>query len=165
MQTSFKETPASDIVIEEQKRLAERKAVMLKEIDLIQDVIKRMANTSFIIKGWTVTMISVIFAYKSDIKTTHFVLIPILLFWFLDAYFLQHERLYRRLYTWVIENRMKDDSRLFSLNTLRFRNPGESIFREMFSLTLGMFYGGGLILVIAYIFSLLFFPVLLPPCQ
>ena len=164
MHTPSKEMP-NDPGIEEQKRMAERKAVMLKEIDLIQDVIKRMANTSFIIKGWTVTMISVIFAYKSDIKTTHFVLIPILLFWFLDAYFLQHERLYRRLYAWVVEHRMTDETGLFSLSTIRFRHPGESMFKEMFSLTLGMFYGGGLILVISYILSLLFFPSLLPACK
>lgn len=31
--------------------------ILLKEIDLAQDVIKRMANNSFIIKGWTITLV------------------------------------------------------------------------------------------------------------
>jgi len=148
------------------QQVAERKAILFKEIDLIQDVIKRMATTSFIIKGWTVTMISLIFAAKSDVQTTHFVLIPILLFWFLDAYFLQHERLYRRLYNWVIENRMYNANAPFSLNVARFKQPGDLFFfKEMFSLTLGTFYGGGLLLVMLYILSLILFPELLPACQ
>jgi hypothetical protein len=125
-----------------------RRAAMLKEMDLIQDVIKRMANTSAVIKGWTITIISLIFATKTDMNTIPFMLIPIILFWFLDAYFLQHERLYRRLYAWVIQYRINDDSDLFSLNTARFERAGDSMVSAMFSVTLATFYGGAAILVI-----------------
>ena len=42
--------------------MAERenfKEYMLKEIDIIQDIIKRMANNSFMIKGWAITLVVV----------------------------------------------------------------------------------------------------------
>jgi hypothetical protein len=133
-----------------------RRAAMLKEMDLIQDVIKRMANTSAVIKGWTITIISLIFATKTDMNTIPFMLIPIILFWFLDAYFLQHERLYRRLYAWVIQYRLNDDSDLFSLNTARFERAGDSIVSTMVSITLAIFYGGTAMLVILSYSAFLF---------
>ncbi len=140
----------------------DRRSDLLKEIDLIQDVIRRMSNTSFVIKGWTVTMMGIIFAFKADINATHFVLIPIILFWFLDAYFLKHERQYRKLYQWVIDNRLHDDSHLFNLNTSRFNT--QSTFQVMFSFTLALFYGGALLLVLLYFLSRLYFPDLLINC-
>ncbi|HDN26166.1 MAG TPA: hypothetical protein ENG03_03540 [Thioploca sp.] len=135
----------------------ERKKDLLKEIDLIQSIINRMANTSFLIKGWAVTMIALIFSFKSNPETLPLVFIPVILFWFLDAYFLQQERLYRKLYQWVIQNRMTDDSHLFSLSTARFEPEKQSLLRLMFSITIGSFYAGALVLVVAYIvFRVLF---------
>ena len=128
-----------------------RKQDLLKEIDLIQGIITRMANTSSLIKGWTITLISIIFAYKSDTSAIDFIIIPILTFWFLDAYFLQHERIYRQLYNWVIEHRLQDDSYLFSLNPAQFNIHKQSIIRVMFSLTLGFFYGMTLFLTLIYL--------------
>jgi hypothetical protein len=134
----------------ESMRLEERKTDLLKEIDLIQAIINRMAQTSFIIKGWAITMITMIFAYKSSTEMLVLVIIPIILFWLLDAYFLQRERLYRKLYEWVIENRMINNSYLFSLNTNRFKHEVGSILGVMFSITLSSFYGMALILNIIY---------------
>ena len=37
----------------------ECKAIMDKEIDLIQGCISRMAQNSFIIKGWAITLVAV----------------------------------------------------------------------------------------------------------
>jgi predicted PurR-regulated permease PerM len=130
--------------------LAERKKDLLKEIDLIQSIISRMSNTSFLIKGWAVTMISFIFAFRTNQAVLPLVFIPLFLFWFLDGFFLQQERLYRKLYQWVIENRMTDDSHLFSLNATRFGK--ESIIKAMFSITLGTFYGIALLLNIVFLF-------------
>jgi hypothetical protein len=129
---------------------AERKKDFLKEIDLIQTIVTRMANTSFLIKGWSVTMMTFIFATKSDPKTLTLVFVPILLFWILDAYFLQQERLYRKLYQWVVENRMLSDKYLFSLSTARVQNQKKSLIGVIFSTTLMVFYGGALLLVIIY---------------
>ena len=34
-----------------------------KEIDLIQECIKRMANNSFLLKGWTISLVAVVLAW------------------------------------------------------------------------------------------------------
>jgi len=78
--------------------------------------------------------------------------IPLLVFWFLDAYFLWQERMYRKLYDWVIKNRLSTDEYLFNMNAYRFKNEVQSKFRIMFSITLGWFYGSIAILVIIYLF-------------
>lgn len=140
--------------------MQDRKQDLLKEIELIQSVITRMANTSFLIKGWTITMVTLVFTAKADIYATYFVFIPMFAFWFLDAYFLKHERLYRALYNWVIEHRMTNDVHLFSLNPGHFNLKGQAIIKVMFSPTLGVFYGMIFILIVAYILSKIFiFPV------
>ena len=37
----------------------------MKHLELIQEVIKRMANNSFLLKGWTVTLVTGILALAS----------------------------------------------------------------------------------------------------
>ena len=44
----------------------ELKEFMLKEIELIQDIIKRMAFNSFLIKGWTITLVAVTLLLKGE---------------------------------------------------------------------------------------------------
>ncbi len=127
------------------------KEYMLKEIDIIQDIIKRMAFNSFMIKGWTITLVVVTLLLKGTEKyQVCIAFIPLLVFWFLDAYFLRQERMYRILYDWVINNRLKTEEYLFDMKTRRFENEVQSIPRIMFSITLGWFYGSIAILVIIY---------------
>lgn len=147
-----KELPITEAQSEIAKQQwAERKKDFLKEIDLVQAVVTRMANTSFLIKGWSVTMMTFIFATKSEPKALPLVFVPILLFWVLDAYFLQQERLYRKLYQWIVENRMLSDKYLFSLSTARVQDQKKSLLRVMFSTTIMVFYGGALLLVVTYL--------------
>lgn len=132
------------------------KEYMLKEIDIIQDIIKRMAFNSFMIKGWAITLVVVTLLLKGTEKyQVWLAFIPLLVFWFLDAYFLWQERMYRKLYKWVVNNRMKTEEFLFDMNAYRFKDEVQSIFRIMFSIILGWFYGSIAILVIIYILILL----------
>ena len=127
------------------------KEYMLKEINIIQDIIKRMAFNSFMIKGWTITLVVVTLLLKGTEKyQVCIAFIPLLVFWFLDAYFLRQERMYRILYDWVINNRLKTEEYLFDMKTRRFENEVQSVPRIMFSITLGWFYGSIAILVIIY---------------
>jgi hypothetical protein len=126
------------------------KEFMLKEIDLIQNIIKRMASNSFLIKGWTITLVVATLLLKGKKYQVLIAFIPLLVFWFLDAYFLWQERMYRKLYDWVIKNRLSTDEYLFNMNAYRFKNEVQSKFRIMFSITLGWFYGSIAILVIIY---------------
>ena len=126
------------------------KEYMFKEIDIIQDVIKRMAFNSFIIKGWAITLVVITLLLKGTEYQVWLAFIPLLVFWFLDAYFLWQERLYRKLYDWVVNNRLKTDEYLFDMNAYRFKDKVQSKHRIMFSITLGWFYGSIAILIIIY---------------
>lgn len=70
-------------------------------LEMIQGVITRMASSSFFLKGWSVTLIVGIFALiNKDTDKGYFLIayVPIIVFWFLDSYYLQLERKYRALY-------------------------------------------------------------------
>lgn len=80
-----------------------------KEIDLIQDCIKRMAQNSFMIKGWFIGLYVValgLLPKEINIKLLCVILgITTILFWYLDAYFLKQEKRYRNIYKWVLKER------------------------------------------------------------
>jgi len=124
------------------------KEILHKEIDLIQGIINRMANNSFLLKGWLVSLIAIIIALTKDSiiadESIYFGIILLLLvtaFWYLDAFFLHKERCYRKLYDWVIENRKNTDDYLYNLNYTRFEKQVSGVLRVMFSRTLFVFYG------------------------
>ena len=131
-------------------RKDELKEYMLKEIEVIQDTIKRMAFNSFLIKGWAITLVVATLLVKRSNQEAWIALIPLLLFWVLDAYFLWLERMYRSLYDWVIHNRLNTSDHLFDMNAHRFSKDVQSRFRIMFSITLGWFYGGIALLVVVF---------------
>lgn len=95
----------------------------IKHLEMIQGVINRMAGNSFMLKGWAVTLVAGIFALASKEADKRYFLItyvPIVVFWFLDSYYLLQERLYRDLYNDV---RKKEDSQIdFSLNASIYTN-------------------------------------------
>ena len=129
--------------------------IIHKEIDLIQSIIARMANNSFLLKGWMVSLIAAILVLTSDTiiveDITYLSLIlclPVLVFWYLDASFLHKERCYRKLYEWVIENRPKTNDLLYSLNFTRFEKDVDGVFEIMFSKTLLPFYGFTILILI-----------------
>ncbi len=128
----------------------ELKEFMIKEIDIIQDIIKRMANNSFKIKTYTIVIISLIFILNGLKYKILISYIPLFIFWFLDAYYLWQERLYRRLYNWVINNRLKTDEHLFDMNAYRFKKEEQTKVRIMFSITLFWFYGTLFLLTLVY---------------
>lgn len=124
---------------------------LFKEVDIIEDIVRRMAYNSFLIKGWTITLVVITLLLKGIPIQTFIAFIPLLTFWFLDAYYLQQERLYRRLYVWVCVNRMNTSDHLLSMNAYRFATEEKSKFQIMFSISLLPFYGSILILMVAYI--------------
>jgi hypothetical protein len=115
-------------------------------LELIQVVINRMANNSFLLKGWSITLISALLALTT-IKPV-IALLPAFMFWLLDGYFLHQELLYRKLYDTVrIKNNCDID---FSMNTLPFINLVDYWLKVTWSKTLLMFHGV-IILVITII--------------
>lgn len=124
------------------------KEVLHKEIDLIQGIITRMANNSFLLKGWMITIIVAVLALTKDTLVTNdisylslILLLPLLVFWYLDAFFLHKEKCFRELYNWVITNRLNNEEFMYSLDYSRFEDDVDNICVIMFSKTLRTFYG------------------------
>jgi len=136
-----------------------KKEIMFKEIDIIQSIINRMASNSFLIKGWTITLIVGVLLLRVSIIQFFLPIIPIIVFWILDAYFLRMERLYRKLYDWVIKNREKEDNYTLDMRTQRFNDEIGNTLKVAFSKTLILFYGGLLILTVIYGIIAYFVPI------
>jgi hypothetical protein len=135
--------------------------ILHKEIDLIQACINRMANNSFLLKGWTVSIVALILALSEKsidpALISSFVLIPLFSFWYLDAFFLRIERMYRKMYDWVIKRRsVGNKSNLYDLNPYRFASEVDSTWKIMFSITLKWFYGIPTIIAICVILFRIF---------
>jgi hypothetical protein len=73
----------------------------LKHLEFIQGVIARLANNSFLLKGWSVTLVAAILALTVQdpgIYTMFLALFPALVFWGLDAFYLAQERYFREMH-------------------------------------------------------------------
>ena len=123
----------------------------IDELKIIQDVIKRMADNSFKIKGWTVTLIVIALIFKNTSGIGPLVaFLPLFSFWFLDTYYLRMEKIYRKIYEWTIANREQSDDFLFDLNPQRFETKVDSYISIMFSITLRIFYGSLFVLLLFF---------------
>ena len=100
-----------------------------KHMDYIQSVITRMASNSFYLKGWNVTIIAAIVALSIKESAWRMYACALLLnivFWFLDAYYLKQEKLFRELYRKV--SKISDDAAIdFSMDTREFKQNVPSI--------------------------------------
>lgn len=69
--------------------------------EFVQSVITRMNANSFQIKGLMITLVAAFLGIYASNSNSTFIIIPlpiVLLFWFLDAYYLQLERKFRGIY-------------------------------------------------------------------
>ena len=93
-----------------------------KHLELIQGVVNRLSTNSFLLKGWSVVLVSALFALSAADSRAAFVFlayIPAFVFWGLDGFFLWQEQLYRKLYDHVRVLMNEDVD--FSMNTMPFR--------------------------------------------
>ena len=89
----------------------------LAHLEMIQAVITRMAGNSFALKGWAVTLVAGLFALSSKDANQFYYLvtyIPIVVFWYLDSFYLCQERMYRNLYEKV--RKLNEEEIDFSMN-------------------------------------------------
>jgi len=114
----------------------------LKHLEMVQGIINRMAGNSFLLKGWSVTLISALFALAAKDSNQFFLYLayfPCLAFWSLDGYFLWQERMYRKLYQDVTKKSVESID--FDMNATKFKNDVEPWFNVCFSTTLRLFHG------------------------
>lgn len=114
----------------------------LKHLEFIQNIITRMNANSFAIKGWSVTLVSALFALAADKANLKFVFIayiPALVFWALDGFFLSQEKRYRKLYEEVAA---KDGDHIdFNLNAMKYKDQVGGWLCCAFTKTLAPFHG------------------------
>ena len=107
---------------------------LAKHVELVQGVINRMASNSFLLKGWSVTLVAGLFALAASGGNWAYSvlgLLPSLSFWWLDAYYLQRERLFRRLHDAVRRGDL--ESNLYSMNTAKYAADVPSLVSTAFS--------------------------------
>lgn len=126
----------------------------IRHLEFIQQMILRMASNSFLLKGWTVTIVVGIFVFANpkevDSKYLFSVLIPILFFWLLDGFFLHQEKLFRKLYDKVRVTLEADID--FSMNTSLIKKDVDSWSKVTVSKTLSLFYFPLLLVVLLAIY-------------
>lgn len=113
----------------------------LKHLDFLQLVITRMNVNSFLVKGWSVTLVAAVFAFSAKDANSKYVYITLastIIFWLLDAYYLSQERQYRDLYNVI---RLKPENDIdFDMNASRFNRGKSRWFSSFFAFTLCIFY-------------------------
>jgi len=118
---------------------------LLKEVEIVQGIISRMGYNSFLIRGWSATLVVASLLFKGTIYHHFVAFIPWLIFWWLDAYFLRLEKLYRMLYDWLVNNRLSSTEFLLDVDKDRlegrFRENVPCVVQIMFSRTVIIFYG------------------------
>lgn len=113
----------------------------LKHLEFIQSVIGRLAQNSFLFKGWAITIASGLSAFGAA-NTKHalvmIALISTLMFWGLDAYYLWLERRFIELYAAVAAAR---EDEIDFLMTIDKTKPIRTWFKTCWRPHLWAFYG------------------------
>ena len=127
----------------------------IKHLEMIQAIITRMAQNSFMIKGWSLTLVVAMFAFvpKTAYLFIPIAIIPVLIFTWLDAYYLQLERRYRKLYDIV---RNKDETEInFQLKIIEeCKTISNNYLNCIFSRSILLFYVPIFVVVIGIIIGL-----------
>jgi hypothetical protein len=93
----------------------------IAHLQMIQGIIERLSNASFVIRGWAVTLVAAVFALSAkDADRTFFLIayLPIFAFWLLDCFYLSRERTFRAIYAHVAK--LTNDQVDFSMDTKPF---------------------------------------------
>ncbi|MEO2630464.1 hypothetical protein ABHA60_16300 [Blautia wexlerae] len=129
----------------------------IKHLEFIQSTITRMNQNSFQIKGWMITIVSALLALyaRSEKKLYIFIaIVPAIVFWFLDAYYLQQERRFRGVYNDVADlstENSRVNVREFEMPIQKYKGGKYCYFRILFSKTIFPLYGIVIVgLAIAY---------------
>lgn len=120
-----------------------------KHLEFVQGIINRLANNSFLIKGWSITILTGLLAVYIATSSEYFILlsiIPILIFWLLDSYYLWQERLFRDLYDQIVLGEHPSD---YSINFDNVNVKNKKYLSVAFSKTIFPLHASISILVIA----------------
>lgn len=119
-----------------------------RHLEMIQGIINRLSTNSFLLKGWSVILVSALFALSAHNASMNFIylaLFPAVFFWGLDGYFLWEERKFRALFDRI---RLLPENEIdFSMD--RSYSETRSWFSAVFSKTLIPFHGVLILAILA----------------
>ncbi|QXI25235.1 MULTISPECIES: hypothetical protein [Pseudomonas] len=123
----------------------------LKHLEFVQGVVNRLSTNSFLLKGWSIILISALFALSAKDSDKGFALlayIPGIAFWGLDGYFLALERCYRKLYDKV---RSTDKDKIDFIMVIDKGQGWKNWFNASRSKTLVAFHGAAFAAITAVV--------------
>ena len=115
-------------------------------LNILQGIVSRMAGNSANSKTWCITIVSAILVAIADKAKPNFgliALIPVLLFFFLDAYYLGQERAFRATYSDFVRRMhlcTADRSDVFAVAPLKGFNVVTATFQSTLSFAIYPFY-------------------------
>lgn len=124
----------------------------IAHLEMIQNVVTRMAANSFALKALAVALTAGVLAFAGVAPDpTPLVvlaaLVPVLMLWVLDARYLRLERLFRRLYDTV---RRAEAAEPFTMDIAPFEAHEQSTLRIAASWSVSWFYGAiAIVLIVA----------------
>ena len=146
------------------RRTMEKK---INHLEMIQGVVNRMAQCSFMLKGWSVTLVVALLALSvatsQKIALILVSFIPLIVFWILDGYYLWQERLFRALYNHV--RKLNENEIDFSMDTSSFVGGRNTWISTIKSTTIRSFYLSLLITMLAVIVFFLLFVASTKSCS
>ena len=136
--------------VEDQKK-SEDINKQIKHLEFIQAVVTRLNTNSFQVKGLAVTLVSALLALAASTKEDEILLIAlpmVVIFWFLDAYYLRQERLFREVYKEASGRKMKNIKpkylktplAVFDMNVDRYRGKTLTYSSAFWSVTIRNLY-------------------------
>jgi hypothetical protein len=109
-------------------------------LQMIQGVINRLSSNSFLIKGWSITIVAAMIALLARGAEKRYILfsiLPVVMFWFLDTVYLHNERRYTALFN---EVRLLEENKIdFSMDVKKY-GSSKSWIKALFSRTILIFY-------------------------
>lgn len=131
----------------------------LKHLEFIQNVITRMNTNSFQIKGLTITIVAALAAVFASTQKISFILIaipPAIIFWFLDAFYLQQERKFRGVYNDVAGITDNIKIKPFEMPINKYTGGKYCYFNVFKSKTIFLFYFPIIVLLVLAVLILLY---------
>lgn len=115
----------------------------IAHLAMVQAIIARMAANSFALKTLTVTLAAGVIALVGSVQqpqSTYLfaAIVPLVIFWGMDAKYLRLERLYRALYDGIRHNAEIEP---FDMRVDRYQEQVQSSFAIAFSWSVGWIYG------------------------
>lgn len=136
---------------------------LVKHLEFVQSNVARMNQCSFQMKGWMITVVTAMLAlYAASISPElgygnnmyiYIAVAPTVLFWYLDAYYLQQERKFRGIYNDLIGVTNTGEIKEFEMPLGRYTGCKYCLLKIMFSKTEAPLYASVTIgLVLAGLF-------------